>query len=477
MSDQIDTQIQIEERVRKLEVMSQSKVAKPRAWHPSDDVTDAITRMVIALSAWQPSGTDPYGTTRTPYPTLNGPAQRYHALLSDPYTGWSPDTMESWNDFMVVVGAMPMSYLSLDVKSAAGPGDYRPDYVNGVPVSQEVINGSGVRDTYNKFVYIYGLKEGGWFYAPPGYTESNASRLTAPPLAGDTIYVDSPPRAINGGGSYVRIPENPLPWTNTFLLLDNAVAAFATEIFPCGNSGWAGWPRPDGSGPIVATGFLGIRCDDYESAAVPNDSGQLMGLIANPGSDGFSVTPPAKKRQIKFAPSSEGHDRSDSYPGFAEVKRRVEKYAPTAGGGEIQAWSEAWADTALMKEHEDWQTLEHNCVLRGRVEAGVKDKHVHFRGFLDHPWQWDFLGPLLYFRESEVPPPPYRPYPFVLWTERGDPVRCTAEIVFGDWAADGLWAIYAGINVDHVLITRDGDPPANQIVFDGLSWQSNVLLY
>lgn len=484
MSDEIDSQIQVEERVRKLEVMSQSKVAKPRKWHPSDDITDALTRVVIAISAWQPSGLDPYGTTRTPYPTLNGMAQRYHSILSNPYTGWNPDTAEAWNDFMVAVGAMPYSYLGLNMKSDPDPGDYRPSYLEGVSISQEVINGGDTRQTYNKFVYAYGLMEGGWFYAPPGYQESNASRLTVPPLAGDAIYIDDPERALNGGGSYVRIPNEPLPWTNTFLLADTAIASFVGGSFPCENHGWIGWPRPDGSGPIVAQGPLGIRCDAHESDAVPDEAGQIMGLIANPGNSAFSMTIPSKMSinprggpTLKFSPSSEGHDRSDGYPGFAEVRRRVEKYAPIAGGGEPQVWAEAWADTAQMKEHPDWQVLEHNCLLRGRVEAGVKDKHVHFRGFLDHPYEWNFLGPLAYFRESEIPPPPYSPYPFVLWTERGEPVRCSADHVFGDWYDDGLWAIFASIADPHPLWTKAGDPAANQVVFDGLSWQSNVLLY
>lgn len=489
LTDVVTQNIDIAERIRKLEVMQQSYTVVPKRWEATDDELDTLARAVTGIGPWQqdnPVGTLTEGRpagfpftfqTRASYALLQGMKHQGVAGEGPTFTnfysqlgviappGWSPIAMVKPNE-----GTPPNLTTGIggDENGNWDLWEERPHYRRcvwtGIPAGYPwtfhapgttfVIGGTGVPNyggARNEAI-------GRWLTLPGAYVSHEAAQAG---MAGDPynyVKVDTCKWiGANWDGVHTDDCENTPAMLEARYNLEHGQPGepFGPDIFDqyCHKFG----------SQYVIGGQSGVY-----HVLPPADLMLLNAPGPYTGHEGsFSeATGGNSKPSVVWRDDYECETyaiRMYSYPGFQALRDRLQQIA--APGAIMQQ-----LQIALGRYDSKWQWIHLNGNYTGKIEGTVRDKHVFLRGTVRNPARWQNSGALGGFLESQLPGPILPPGgDYVLLNahipgKKGGPVGVLFQRQ-GD-----LWMIGPARNQD---FSDDANRGPHAICFDGVRWPTD----
>jgi hypothetical protein len=469
--DILDQHIDVAERIRKLEVMSQGLTLRPRDWRAKDssssDRLDILTELVIALSFWGSPGDS--SAAPTPYATLSRRARGLRDILFA--EGWKRlDWAYDWTYFLTALRAIPPKFNSYNVGGASDlywegrpwgrhlpppvlpHRDLDPVTHMPLPLSKSLPVASFVVPTHQnssydyktnpdaKWLMFFGFPGGGsgggayrWTAAgtnlgPPDVLLREGQTGLAPvPDMGMTIPTDIGDFEVWPAGAYVYEVENQ---SLQFTGMDNAsyysgfTGEGTFEIEDCGNleegaTTYDNVPRvnPAQAHGYPVAGIIGWGCQnnlvDHE---VDIGGGTFIYEFLGPV-DLVLVYPPMFPHGQGGESVRQDFDVNWGYPGWTVTRAYIEALLPYFPG--VAHWYESNINR-IRPFDPKWQDLPFYIRNEtGRVQAQVRDRNVHFRGSA-HRWAtWNSSSYIGFIDTRYVPPPAQLPWYLGARTELG----------------------------------------------------------
>ena len=365
--DVLDEHIDQAERIRRLELMGQSRVLRPRVWRPHEPERtreELLTELVADMSYWHTLlDTDPDSGALGPQVSLSREAQGLRAILrSEGWGGYGYD----WTRFLVALKAVPPSPAALvfdDAPEAISTGAWAPE----LPAPSALLAGpvalfsthDYTLDMHAKWLAWAGYTAGRYEWKPPNINLGISPLLLKPgqrnppatPNLGESVIRSGRAFQLAPLGSYVYEPgsEAALSYIQIVPEMDSSMFYYSTpggpfgdpisELRSCENSlSGRHHPSYDPAVPhgVPYGGVLGIEgCDANLVDHEVDVNGMFVLYEANDPHDLTLVYPPVQAHGQPGV-AAEEPDVVDDYPGWTELLARVTALLPLCPG--VAAW-------------------------------------------------------------------------------------------------------------------------------------------